>query len=118
MTNPVVHAVEEVGRGLKVVSANVAKAVVWLPKHIVQAVRVLDAAMKDAPPIKEELKVLVTKMIALDALVTKDIEERGLSIPDDLATLAAIKDLLQFLRGEFFEAISNAYGDLAEAAGN
>jgi Na+/serine symporter len=105
MTNKFEHIVETVGKDIWAV-------VKYLPEHLRQTEKVIQTVIKDSPTVRQDVVTLVQKVSAIDALVAKDIAEKGLSIPDDLATLTAVKDLVAYIRGQFWQDMSSAYKEL------
>jgi hypothetical protein len=107
MTNKFVHGLETVGK-------DILKGIEYIPSHLLQAEKVIQTVVKDSPAVRQDVVTLIGKVSTIDALITKDIEESGLSIPDDLATLGAVKDLITYIRGQFWNDMSAAYSELKQ----
>ena len=115
MGNEFTHILGEVGYGIKTAAIDVEKAIVWATEAPgAQTIAVIDDVVKDSPAVRAELKTLIGKVAIVDGLLVTDFAEKGMSLPDDLATLTAIKDLISFLRGPFYDAVSVAYKDIKE----
>ena len=113
MSNKFEQALGTVGHDIKVGAEDVGKAVVWLPSRLNQAEKVIASVIKDSPVVKQDVITLIAKSTAVEAMIASDIATKGLNLPADLATVEAIKDLVAFLRGQFFTDMTTAYGEIS-----
>lgn len=77
-----------------------------------KAEKVFATALSHEPELHTVVTTLVAKAEVIAADGTRDVAERGLSIPDDLATLAAIRDLGEYVRSTVEPLIVKLYGEI------
>lgn len=80
--------------------------------YAAKAEKVLATALKNEPELKTTIATLIQKCETIASDGVKDVAERGLNIPDDLATLHAIQDLGAYIRATVEPLIVRLYGEL------
>lgn len=81
-------------------------------KFVVKAEKVLESAITHEPELKSVLTTLIGKCEIIAADTAKDVLEKGLSLPDDLTTILAVKDLGEYVKSTLIPLVTKLYGEV------
>lgn len=79
--------------------------------HAAQIAHMLSSAEKDVPGLKDAIAGLVERGEKVDAEALAVWGTKGLSLPDDLAALADVKDFFSYFKDTFCPSIEQLYKD-------
>jgi hypothetical protein len=106
MSNPILH-------GLEVAGKDVAKVVEYPFVHTAKFITVMGTLIKESTPVKDAIVLLVRSAESVDADVVAAINDKGLSLPEDLKTIADVKQFFELFKNQFLPVVEAAYKELA-----
>jgi hypothetical protein len=89
----------------------IGKGIAWPFVHATQVIEVLTTALKDEPTVKTAIVGLVQQIEMLDKDGATSLADKGIDIPEDIATVADAKALWAYVTGTFLPAVESAYKD-------